>query len=84
MWSKVTNAISVQDLLIFVAVCTATGKNDKSRLATANVSFSNVLVGTLKPYTEYQVQVVALVKGQTTIAMRSSSILLQRTKEGGE
>jgi len=86
MWSKVTNAISVQDLLIFVAVCTATGKNGPSRLATANISFSNVLVGTLKPYTEYQVQVVALVKGQTnhTIAMRSSSIVLLRTKEDGE
>ena len=81
-----THAISVQDLLVFVAVCTATGINDTSRLATANVSSSNVLVGTLKPYTEYQVQVVALVKGQTnrTIAMRSSSVVLLRTKEDGE
>jgi len=86
MWSNVTNAVSVQDLLIFVAVCTATGKHDASRLATANVSSSNALVGALKPYTEYQVQVVALVKGQTnqTIAMRSSSIFLLRTKEDGE
>ena len=81
-----THAISVQDLFVFVAVCTATGVNDPSRLATANVSSSNVLVGTLKPYTEYQVQVVALVKGQTnrTIAMRSSSVALLRTKEDGE
>lgn len=69
-----------------MAVCTATGINDRSRLATAIVSSSNVLVGTLKPYTEYEVQVVALVKGQTnrTIAMRSSSVVLLRTKEDGE
>lgn len=81
-----THAISVQDLLVFVAVCTATGINDTSRLASANVSSSNVLVGTLKPYTEYEVQVVALVKGQTnrTIAMRSSSVVLLRTEEDGE
>ena len=81
-----THAISVQDLFVFVAVCTATGINDRSRLATAIVSSSNVLVGTLKPYTEYQVQVVALVKGQTNrrIAMRSSSVVLLRTKEDGE
>ena len=86
MWSSVTHAISVQDLYIFVVVCTATGINDTSRLATANVSSSNVLVGTLEPYTEYQVQVVALAKGQTnrTIAMRSSSVVLLRTKEDGE
>jgi len=86
MWSSVTHAISVQDLFVFVAVCTATEVNDTSRLATANVSSSNVLVGNLKPYTEYQVQVVALVKGQTnrTIAMRSSSVVLLRTKEDGE
>ena len=86
MWSSVTLAISVQDLYLFVAVCTATGINDTSRLATANVSSTNVLVGTLKPYTEYQVQVVALVKGQTnrTIGMRSSSVVLLRTKEDGE
>jgi len=82
----VTHAISVQDLFVFVAVCTATGINDASRLATANASSSNVLVGTLKPYTEYQVQVVALVKGQTnrTIAVRSSSVVLLRTREDGE
>ena len=81
-----TNAVLVQDLLIFVAVCTATGKHDALRLATTNVSSSNVLVRALKPYTEYQVQVVALVKGQAnqTIAMRSSSIFLLRTKEDGE
>ena len=81
-----TNALSVHDLFVFVAVCTATGVNDTSRLATVNISSSNVLVGTLKPYTEYQVQVVALVKGQTngTIAMRSSSVVLLRTKEDGE
>ena len=86
MWSSVTHAISVQDLFVFVAVCTATGVNDPLRLATANVSSSNVLVGTLKPYTEYQVQVVALVKGQTnrTIAMRSSTVVLLQTKEDGE
>jgi len=78
--------MSVQDLFVFVAVCTATGINDTSRLASANVSSSNVLVGTLKPYTEYQVQVVALVKGQTnrTITMRSSSVVLLRTEEDGE
>ena len=81
-----THAISVQDLFGFVAVCTAIGTKDKSRLAAANVSSSNVLVGMLKPYTEYHVQVVALVKGQTnrTIAMRSSSVVLLRTKEDGE
>ena len=86
MWSNVTRAILVQDLFVFVAVCTATGINDASRLAAANVSSSNVLVGMLKPYTEYQVQVVAILKGQTnhTIAMRSSSVVLLRTKEGGE
>lgn len=85
-WSKVTHSISIQDLYIFVAVCTATGINDTSPLATANASSSNVLVGTLKPYTEYQVQVVALVKGQTnrTVAMTSSSVVLLRTKEDGE
>jgi len=86
MWPNVTNAISVQDLLIFVAVCTATGENDTSRVATANVSSSNVLVGTLKPYSEYRVQVVALVKGQTnqSITMRSSGVVLLRTKEDGK
>ena len=86
MWSSVTPAIPAQDLYIFVAVCTATGINATSRLATAKVSSSNVLVGTLEPYTEYKVQVVALVKGQTnrTIAMRSSSVVLLRTKEDGE
>ena len=86
MWSSVTPAIPAQDLYIFVAVCTATGINATSRLATAKVSSSNVLVGTLEPYTEYKVQVVALVKGQTnrTIAMKSSSVVLLRTKEDGE
>ena len=86
MWSSLTNVISVQDLYIFVAVCTATGIDATLRLATANVSSSNALVGTLEPYTEYQVQVVALVKGQTnrTIAMRSSSVVLLRTQEDGE
>ena len=85
-WSKVTHAISIQELYSFVAVCTAAGKKGASRLATANVSSSNALVQMLRPYTDYQVQVVALLKGQRngTIAMKSSSVVVLRTKEDGE
>ena len=85
-WSKVTHDILIQELYSFVAVCTALGKKGASSLATANVSSSNVLVQTLKPFTDYQVQVVALLKGQRngTIAMKSSSAVVLRTKEDGE
>ena len=85
-WSKVTHAISIQELYSFVAVCTAAGKKGASRLATANVSSSNALVQMLRPYTDYQVQVVALLKGQRngTIAMKSSRVVVRRTKEDGE
>ncbi len=85
-WSNVTHVISIQDLFGFVAVCTAAGKKDTSHLATAYVSSANVLVRTLRPYTDYQVQVVALLKGQSNgmIEMKSSSVVVLRTKEDGE
>ena len=85
-WSNVTHAIAIKDLYSFVAVCTAAGKKDATRLANANNSSSNVLVQTLRPYTDYQVQVVALLKGQRNgaVAMKSSSVVTLRTKEDGE
>ena len=85
-WPNVGHAFSTQDLYGFVATCTATEIKDTLRLAAANASSSSVLVQTLIPYTEYQVQVVTLSKGESngTILERSSSVVVLRTEEDGE
>ncbi|XP_022801631.1 mucin-like protein isoform X3 [Stylophora pistillata] len=82
-WPDNTLALSMKDIIGFIAACTATEIKGTLRLAAANSSSFRTLVQRLLPYTEYKVQMIALSKSQSneSVSMGSSGVVVLRTKE---
>jgi len=69
----------------YVAVCIRRGSSDIVLLNVENVLSSNTMVRNLRPYSSYEVKVVALLKDRVTnvTTLESSEKTEIRTKEGG-
>ena len=81
-----TSSLNSTDLYGYVAVCLRRGSSDILLLSVESASSSNTVVRNLKPYSNYEVKVVALLKDRLTgvITLKSSEKKEIRMKEGGK
>ncbi|XP_020604184.1 MAM and fibronectin type III domain-containing protein 1-like [Orbicella faveolata] len=79
-----TSSLNSTDIYGYVAVCIRRGSSDILLLSVENASSSNTMVRNLKPYSNYEVKVVALLKDRVTnvTTLKSSEKTDIRTKEG--
>ena len=80
-----TSSLNTTDVYGYVGVCIRRGSSDIPLLSVENASSSNTVVRNLKPYGNYEVKVVVLLKDRVTNAatLKSSEKTEIRTKEGG-
>ena len=81
-----SSALKSSDIYGYVAVCLRNGSRHILPLGVENDSLaSNTLVRNLKPYSNYKVKVVALLKDRVTgvTTLKSSEKTDIRTKEDG-
>jgi len=80
-----TNSLNSTEIYGYLAVCIRRGNSEILPLRVENASSSSTMVLNLKPYTNYEVKVVALLKDRVTniTTLRSSEKTDTRTKEGG-
>ena len=81
-----SSSLNSTDINGYVAVCLRSGSRDILPLSVENASLaSNTVVRNLKPYSNYKVKVVALLKDRITgvTTLRSSEKTDMRTREGG-
>jgi len=80
-----TSSLNSSDIYGYVVVCIRGGSGDILLLSVENASSSNTVVLSLKPYSNYAVKVVALLKdGVTNVTtLKSSEKTDIRTKEDG-
>ena len=81
-----TSSLNSTDVYGYVAVCLRRGSSDILLLSVENASSSNTVVRNLKPYSNCEVKVVALLKDRLTgvITLKSSEKTGIRMKEGGK
>ena len=81
-----TSSLNSTDVYGYVAVCLRRGSSDILLLSVENASSSNTVVRNLKPYSNCEVKVVALLKDRLTgvITLKSSEKMGIRMKEGGK
>jgi len=85
-WLPLNNSsLNSTDVYGYLAVCLRRGSSDILLLSVENASSCNTMVRNLKPYSNYEVKVVALLKDRLSgvITLTSSEKTDIRTKEGG-
>jgi len=80
-----TSSLNSTDVYVYVAICLRRASSDILLLSVENASSSNTVVRNLKPYSDCEVKVVALLKDRVTgvITLKSSEKADIRMKEGG-
>jgi len=80
-----TSSLNSTDVYGYVAICLRRASSDIALLSVEKVSSSNTMVRNLKPYSNCEVKVVALLKDRLNgvITLTSSEKTDIRTKEGG-
>jgi len=80
-----TSNLNSTEIYGYLAVCIRRGNSEILPLRVESASSSSTMVLNLKPYTNYEVKVVALLKDRVTnvTTLRSSEKTDTRTKEGG-
>ena len=80
-----TSSLNSTDVYGYVAVCLRRNSSDILLLSVENALSSNTVVHNLKSYSNYEANVVALLKDRVTgvITLKSSEKRDIRTKEGG-
>jgi len=80
-----SSSLNSTDIYGYVAVCIRRGSSDILLLSVENASSSKTVVRNLKPYSNYEVKIVALLKDRVTnvTTLKSSEKTDIRTKEGG-
>ena len=80
-----TSSLNSTDVYGYVAVCLRRNSSDILLLSVENALSSNIVVRNLKSYSNYEANVVALLKDRVTgvITLKSSEKRDIRTKESG-